>query len=174
MDFLGLLNTRSMDAYRYLYKRYYKPLVMFVLEMVDDLETAEDIVQEVIVAIWERQMVFDDLRKFEAFIFKSAHNRALNELKHRVVVQKTISKDVDEETCGDVADINFEEILENEDRQIRLFEAISLLPRRCQEVVVRVLDGKSNKEIAEDTSLSVETVKTHRKRAMALLRNALK
>ena len=36
------------------------------------------------------------------------------------------------------------------------------------------MEGKSNAEIAEQLNLSVETIKTHRKRALGILRETLK
>ena len=52
----------------------------------------------------------------------------------------------------------------------QLFEAIDELPARCREVFLMHLEGKGNEDIARELTLSVLTVKTQKRRAMAYLR----
>ena len=54
-----------------------------------------------------------------------------------------------------------------------LFELIDKLPLRCREIFLLYMEGKRNEEIAGMLSLSVETVKTQKKRAMAFIRENL-
>ena len=53
-------------------------------------------------------------------------------------------------------------------------EKIDLLPERCREIFLLHLEGYDNDAIAKKLSLSIETVKTQKKRAMKTLRNNLK
>lgn len=55
-----------------------------------------------------------------------------------------------------------------------LFKQIDLLPERCREIFLLHLEGYDNDAIAKKLSLSIETVKTQKKRAMKTLRNNLK
>ena len=55
-----------------------------------------------------------------------------------------------------------------------LFKQIDLLPERCWEIFLLHLEGYDNDAIAKKLSLSIETVKTQKKRAMKTLRNNLK
>lgn len=54
------------------------------------------------------------------------------------------------------------------------FKQIDLLPERCREIFLLHLEGYDNDAIAKKLSLSIETVKTQKKRAMKTLRNNLK
>ena len=56
----------------------------------------------------------------------------------------------------------------------QLFKQIDLLPERCREIFLLHLEGYDNDAIAKKLSLSIETVKTQKKRAMKTLRNNLK
>ena len=51
-----------------------------------------------------------------------------------------------------------------------LFKQIDLLPERCREIFLLHLEGYDNDAIAKKLSLSIETVKTQKKRAMKTLR----
>lgn len=54
-----------------------------------------------------------------------------------------------------------------------LFSTIDQLPKRNREIFLMYIDGVSNKEIADALNISVETVKTHKKRSMVFLRKHL-
>ncbi|MEO4994211.1 RNA polymerase sigma factor, partial [Bacteroides xylanisolvens] len=55
-----------------------------------------------------------------------------------------------------------------------LFKQIDKLPERCREIFLLHLEGNDNETIAKKLSLSIETVKTQKKRAMKTLRDNLK
>ena len=54
-----------------------------------------------------------------------------------------------------------------------LHRAVDELPERCRQVFELHLQGKKNEEIAQMLELSVETVKTQKKKAMHFLREWL-
>ena len=51
--------------------------------------------------------------------------------------------------------------------------AIESLPDRQRSVFLLAIEGKKNSEIAETLHISEDTVKTHRKRGMATLREKM-
>jgi len=55
----------------------------------------------------------------------------------------------------------------------QVFAAIEELPPRCKKVFEMHLQGKKNSEIASLLNLSIETVKTQKKRAMRHLRKRM-
>ena len=55
----------------------------------------------------------------------------------------------------------------------QLFETIDALPERCREVFLMYMEGKKNEEVATALHVSIETVKTQKKRAMSILRKKL-
>lgn len=54
-----------------------------------------------------------------------------------------------------------------------MYLAVRELPDRCREVFELHLKGKKNEEIAELLSLSIETVKTHKKNAVRFLKERM-
>ena len=55
----------------------------------------------------------------------------------------------------------------------QLFETIDALPERCREVFLMYMEGRKNEEVATALHVSIETVKTQKKRAMSILRKKL-
>jgi len=167
--FLALINAHDMSGYKELYQRYYKPLAIHAECLVGDILIAEDIVENVIVALWNSNKTFDNIKSFESYLYRSVHNMALNEQKHNAVVNDY------EKNVISLHPETDEEYDEEYDLMIvRLMEYVDELPDRMKEVVNKSMQGFTAKQIAEHLQLSVETVKTHKKRALKMLREAFK
>lgn len=156
-------------AFRLLYNNYYKALSNYAYQILNDYDGAEDVVQSVFVTIWETRPDFSSVCSMEAWLYNSVRNKCLNTLKHRGVEQQ-YAKAVSAQE-GDHAITNDELFEERVYRM--LFDTIDRLPARSREVFLLYMDGKSNKAIAEALDISIETVKTHKKRSMAFLRKEL-
>ena len=62
----------------------------------------------------------------------------------------------------------------NEEEVYRLlFKSIDQLPPRCREIFVLQMEGKKNEEIAQTLGLSIETVKTQKKRAVQAIKKRM-
>lgn len=166
--FIEQLNAHELSAFEMLYKQYYKALTLFAYNFVGNQSEAEDIVQDVIVAIWLREDTFENIKSFEAYIYNAVKFKSLNILKRKNIAQRYIDEQTIKETLPSESHSSIEELY------IALFKAIDTLPKRCKEVLLLGMEGKSNAEIAEQLNLSVETIKTHRKRALGILRETLK
>lgn len=72
----------------------------------------------------------------------------------------------------------YREITEEEDTNEEevyrlLFRAIDKLPARCREIFLLHMDGKKNEEIATVLGISIETVKTQKKRAIQSIKEQM-
>ncbi|HUI26020.1 MAG TPA: sigma-70 family RNA polymerase sigma factor [Candidatus Kryptonia bacterium] len=73
----------SSDALRPLYSRY-APMIFGLAARSLDRATAEEIVQDVFVAVWRRANTYDPARgAFRPWVFQIAQHRVLNELRRR-------------------------------------------------------------------------------------------
>ena len=165
--FIRRINERGLDAYKELYDRYYRTLVVYAANFIEDGDVGEDIVQEIIVNIWENKMTFASYAAFNAYLYNAVRNASLNHLKHQGVADKYM-----EYLAHAYSPIEEESVNEEEIYRL-LFELIDKLPLRCREIFLLYMEGKRNEEIAGMLSLSVETVKTKKKRAMAFIRENL-
>jgi RNA polymerase sigma-70 factor (ECF subfamily) len=165
--FLEKINSQSPTAYHEHYNEYYKALVIYAANFLATTDTAEDIVQEIFATIWEKKISFISLQSLKTYLYNSTRNAALNYLKHQNVETGYIQYMLD----------TYKEITEedtNEEEVYRiLFKSIDQLPPRCREIFVLHMEGKKNEEIAQALGLSIETVKTQKKRALQSLKRQM-
>ena len=155
-------------AFKVLFEKYYASLCAFATNFVNDPDVAEDIVQEVFIAIWESDKKYNSYHGFRAFLYDSVKNRCLNYLKHQEVERRHAEILLQEQ---DEEDEDYR--LMREEMYRALHRAVDELPERCRQVFKLHLQGKKNEEIAQMLELSVETVKTQKKKAMHFLREWL-
>ena len=92
-----------------LFGRYLRPIYGYVSTIVGRLE-ADDAVQETFVRVWKHIRVFDTERVFKTWLYRIAHNAALDLLKKK---RPAVFSDLDRPDDG----VIFEETLEDEARQ---------------------------------------------------------
>ena len=91
-----------------------------------------------------------------------------NYLKHARIEQEYVSSLKERETTT----FFFNQIVEQELLTL-LSEAILDLPQQTGQVFQLVMEGFDNAEIAEKLNLSIDSVKSHKKRGKQLLKNRL-
>jgi RNA polymerase sigma-70 factor (family 1) len=162
------LSERNTGAYKILYDQYYKSLVVYALKFVPHSDVAGDIVQELFVSIWEKKIAFATPIAFKSYLYASVKNACLNHLNHKEVEDRYAASVLSGPTIA-ISDTELEE----EEIYRQLFLAIEKLPPRCRGIFEKHLEGKKNSEIAEYYQISLETVKTQKKRAVKFLREQL-
>ena len=167
-EFIEQINGKHIAAFRELFCVFYRYLVLYAMRYVRQQEVAEDVVQEVFVAIWESDKEYNSYHGFRAFLYDSVKNKCLNHLKHEEVERRhaEIMMQEQEEDDEDYR-------LMREEMYRELHRVVAQLPDRCRAVFELHLEGKKNEEIAQALTLSIETVKTQKKKAMHFLREQL-
>ena len=151
-----------------LFDNYYRALCVYALRFVSNADDVEDIVQEVFIAVWERDAQYPTYNAFRSFLYNSVKNAGLNHLKHKNVEEKYLAS-LNLEDEGDDIDLKMME----EELYRLLFKTIDELPDKCRNIFLLHLEGKGNEEIALLLNLSILTVKTQKKRAMSYIRERL-
>ncbi|KAB6221101.1 sigma-70 family RNA polymerase sigma factor, partial [Bacteroides xylanisolvens] len=95
-------------------------------------------------------------------------NASLNYLKHQNVESLYL-----ERLASTYREITEEEDTNEEEVYRLLFRAIDKLPTRCREIFLLHMDGKKNEEIATALGISIETVKTQKKRAIQSIKEQM-
>ena len=138
-------------------------------DALDDLETAEDIVQDCFVNLWNSKRLHSFSGDLDRFIFKMVKNQAflfLREYKKRHNMQVSFSQE-SETTHYDITDESTKEIE-------LLYQTIDKLPEKCRQVfLMACLNDKTYQEIADELGTSINTVKTQMKTALKFLRENL-
>ncbi len=145
-------------------------LVVYAMGFVSEQQIAEDLVQDLIISIWEQDNNFTNRKTFNSYLYRSVKNKCINYIRHLRVKDKYLQNVLSDSDIEEQAD---EEIAEEQELYRMIFKAIDGLPKRCKEVFELQMQGKKNKEIAEILEISIETVKTQKKRAMKRLKDQL-
>lgn len=156
------------DIFERLFSDYYGILVCYAQKYTKREDIAEDIVQDVFASLWEENRIFPSQANFRSFLYISIRNAAFDYLRHQNVESRYIEEALTANRFLSDDSFQKEEVFR------LLFKQIDLLPERCREIFLLHLEGYDNDTIAKKLSLSIETVKTQKKRAMKTLRNNLK
>ncbi|MBP6065449.1 RNA polymerase sigma-70 factor [Bacteroides sp.] len=159
----GIQSKKEFDLF---FKKYYTLFLSFACRYQLDEDEAQDIVQDVFIAFWEQCANFTSMPAIKAFFYRSISNRCLNVLKHEDVKNRYAKIQMLE---MDSEEFIHENIIREEVSFI-VRQKIKLLTPREQEVPILSLQNKSNQEIADQLSLSLPTVKTHKMHAYSRLR----
>jgi RNA polymerase sigma-70 factor (ECF subfamily) len=156
------------DQFDALYNQYYERLVLFAESYVGDLETAEDMVQDVFLSLLSRGNL-KDVEYSRSYLYSCVKNGCVDYLRKLKVVDPLDSKLFDAMYySGDFDLWKQEELI----RRVR--EEIEKLPGQRQEILkMSVYEKMSYPRIAEITGLSINTIKTHMKKAYQDLRGRL-
>ena len=161
----------SQDAHRDLVVRYQRPVLSLIRRMIRSSTQAEDLAQEVFLKAFRALGSFDQRRKFSSWLFKIAHNTAIDQLRRKELSTVTLeSPDRDApDLVAVLPDKKAEDPagrVERHDLARAIEEAIaSLKPLYREVVILRYQEGLAYEEIAEVTDLPLGTVKTHLFRA---------
>ncbi len=121
--------------------------------------------------VWERRARLDPAGSLRALLYRSAHNAALNHIKHREIERRWAqAAQAAPEPVAPEAEAGVRE------RELSgaIQDAIASLPERCRQIfLMSRQQGLSYAEIAELLGLSVKTVETQMGRALKALRAAL-
>ena len=167
-SFIKGINEQHPAAYHQLYNEYYKALVLYAINFLSSQQAAEDIVQDLFATMWEKKMRFLSLPSFRTYLYNSIRNASLNYLKHQNVESLYL-----ERLTSTYREITEEEDTNEEEVYRLLFRAIDKLPTRCREIFLLHMDGKKNEEIATALGISIETVKTQKKRAIQSIKEQM-
>ncbi|HVP18641.1 MAG TPA: sigma-70 family RNA polymerase sigma factor [Spirochaetia bacterium] len=160
------------DAIAPLYARY-APLVFHIAAQSLDAATAEDIVQEVFLALWRKSDTYDPRRgPFRPWLLQIAHFRVLNELRRRSRRPK-IDPDADGQLLDDLADHGDGpvEAAWQTFRKEAVQAAVEKLPHaQRQALSLAFFEDLTHDQVAETLRLPLGTVKTRIRSGIRRLR----
>ena len=171
---LLLANIRNNDkgAFTIVFTQYYKDLVTFSFGFVRNINTAEEIVQEVFIKLWENRASLIIDRSLKSYLLKSVQNRSLNWLQHLRVQSQFDSYTKDHQVLSDNETENY--ILHSE-LEFNLHKVLNKIPEEfAQAFRMNRFDNLSYLEIAQKLGVSIRTIEVRISKALSFLRDELK
>ena len=170
-------------AFRELIGRYERPVFSLIYRLVRDRERTEDLSQETFIKVLNALDRYDPSYKFSSWIFKIAHNTALDHLRKKEPETLSLDGSPHAETAAEAEASTVTVASDNQSpedyaahRELSgvLDQAIGLLrPEYRTAIVLCHLEGRAYEEIAEIMDVPLGTVKTYIHRARHELRQHL-
>jgi RNA polymerase sigma-70 factor (ECF subfamily) len=164
------LRNGDEKAYAYLIDTYHHKLCVYANSLVKNIYSAEDIVQNVFIKVWEQRTRLKSDYALKSFLYKLVYNEFID------LYRKNQSLFSLEKSYYDALNsIVFEDDSESFQRVLNVVnKEIQNLPPKCKEVfILSKKEGLTNIEIAEHLDVSVKTVEAQITKAFSLLRSSL-
>lgn len=158
------MTALTVDEFERNFKSLYKPLCLFALRYTEQMDEAEDIVQQAFADLWDKNRGGISIGNLKAYLYQTVRNRSLSFLSTANSVEVTDRFPEIEDTATD------EQICDAE-RDAHLWDAIDRLPPERRKIfLLSKRDGLKYQEIAEELHLSVKTVENQMSKALKALR----
>lgn len=164
---LARLRAGDEQAFDAIFRGRYAVLVGVAERMLRDRAVAEELVQEVMLALWRRREALSPDEALGPYLVRAVRNRALNHLRHlnierRDAVHAAGPTEAAPRGAGPVVAEELAQALER---------SVAGLPPRCREVFTLSRgQGFSYAEIATRLGISIKTVEAQMGRALRALR----
>ncbi|MBN1890529.1 MAG: RNA polymerase sigma factor [Thermoflexales bacterium] len=159
------------SAFNELYRLYNAPIYTYLLHLIHEPAEAEDLLQEVFVAVWKQAASFRGQAKVKTWLLQIAHNQAVSWLRKNSCEQATLDGGLPEATTAatpldQVADLW---------RAGQVRSALDQLSRKHRAVVeLAFVHGLSHSEIAQIIDRPLGTVKSRMSYALHYLAETLR
>ena len=170
-ELVAEFNRGNPKSFTSIFNTYYSALCFFAERMILNKEDAEDIVGESFVKLWNLHENFETMQNIKAFLYITTKNACLNFIKQSERSARNHSDLV--YTLAKNEDHVLTEIVKVEVLR-EVHASIESLPPQCRKIVrMSFVQGMKNDEIAAKLSLSINTVKNQKSRALTLLKGKL-
>lgn len=162
------VNEKDKLLYKYLYDFYYASLCRYASRYISDPKKQEDIIQDVFIKLWELKNRFEHIKAVTSYLYRAVYNSCLNSLRDEKPI---CSYDEITELISSDMTLNSDEYYIIEEEYFRqVFTVIQTLAPQRREIILLTLRGNKNEEIATKLNISINTVKTLKKKAYNDLR----
>lgn len=168
---MSCIQTEEYRKFELLFKRYYSGLVVYASRFTGRTETAEDLVHDLFVHIWENDRSLLENQQVKYYLFTSVRHRCLNYLAHLKIRNEYQEKIMQK---GDVTGMLTWEYYVEEELRLRIETAVDHLPPQARKIfLMNRFDRKTATTIASELGLSSRTVEKHLQIALKMLRKEL-
>lgn len=177
-DFVARVNGKDPVAWEELYVRYYKALCSYSASLSGSSSVAEDLVQELLLKLWQSDCTFSVLPELTAYLYRSVYHNSLayrrdctnRETLLRNMHERSLREGVTPPHVDPEADMEQLAGMVGEEVIRRLYADIHALPAEQRRIIRLSIAGFKGAEIARRLGISINTVKTQKYRGYRSLR----
>ena len=170
-DLVVMLNEQSNNAFNYLYDHYSGAIYTIINQIVQEKETANDVLQEVFVNIWRKIDTYDPAKgRLFTWMLNIARNAAIDKVRSRAYKDNQKNQPISENVNAGpnlsaeagVNDVGLRKVLMTLSEEYRRLIDLSYF------------QGFTHEEIAKMLGIPLGTVKTRIRTAISQLRTMIK
>ena len=166
------LQQGNESAFTNLYHQHSKTLYRKILRMVNDEETAKELLQDLFMKLWENRAKVDVSKSFRSYLYTIAVNLVYDYFrkatKQKELETYLLAMAVDYFTDSEEENISAENIK-------LINEVIDQLPPQRKKIFMRCkIDGKSYEEVSKELNISKSTIHDHMVKANRVIRDHLR
>jgi RNA polymerase sigma-70 factor (ECF subfamily) len=172
------LKEGSPAAFEELFKQTFPRMLGYCRLFIHDQAQANDLVQDCFLRLWEKRQTIDPRQSVESLLFVMLRNRCLNHLRDQKneLIEKKISN-LEENELQHLYQLDFtgrEEKSIEEQLIEAIRESVEELPEKRRLVFIKAkIEGKKNKDVAEELGISVKAVEKHLHQAKEQIRKEM-
>jgi RNA polymerase sigma-70 factor (ECF subfamily) len=172
------LKQGNPEAYTLLFRKVNQRLLGYCQLFVSDTKKCEDFIQDCFEYLWTNKEKIDPSKSVESMLFVMVRNKCLNHLKNEKTHQKiSLSEESNINELQFLYQLDFtdkEDITLEEQLIVSLKKAIDELPEKRKQIFIKCkIEGRKQKDVAEEMQLSVRAVEKHINIAKTQLRQQL-
>lgn len=164
------ISLGRIKAFEFLYSEYYNELCVFAQSLVRASDEAEDIVQNVMISLWEKRATLTISKSLKSYLYRAVYNGFVN-LYRKKRKEITALHEVRYQAMMVFSELDNSVI---EKKMVFLNAEIDKLPKKCREIfVMSKKQGLKYREIAEELQISIKTVEAQMSRALKKINAAV-
>lgn len=162
----------DIKEFEKLFHKYYQPLCLHAFKILNDMDLAEDIVQEFFYQCWKNRQNLHVTTSINAYFYEAIRKNSLHYIEHLNVrkqyAEQAHNSETEMEDGGQLQEIGLIEL----NKIVNL--TLERLPDRCSRIFkMNRFEGKKYREIAVLLSISVKTVEADMGKALQFFRETL-
>ena len=163
------INMGEETDFERIFQLYHAPLRYFCEQITGAGEDCEDIVSNLFLNLWSKQVKFESKEHCQSYLYRSAKNACLNHIRNGILASQ--NQEQFSLTTTEITDSSTDIFIKTE-VWAELYRAIESLPSQCRKVItLTYLEGMTNQEAADELNISIKTVKNHKLRGLGLLKD---
>jgi RNA polymerase sigma-70 factor (ECF subfamily) len=147
----------DQQAYKELFLSFYPYLLDFAFSLIKSRESAEEIVSDLFIKIWEKRKELEKIDNLKVYVYVATRNIAFNYIDKQKRAATNNIEDYPTEFVSRYFDP--EQLMITSDMIARIDKAIDHLPPKCKMIFKLVKeDNLKYREVADILNISIKTV----------------
>lgn len=170
---LNKINQKSIKGFQLLYENCYPSLCSFSNKFLNNKQLAEDVVHDVFLRLWNGKASFNSSKTLMSFLYISVRNASLNELRANEKYMDCDLNDIVDLDLSEKEEDSMQQIMIEDEYYMQLYTVINMLSPQRRKIILLSMEGIYSKDIAQMLGISVNTLKTLKRKSYQFLRNKL-